>query len=87
MLQPASDCFAGVGYRIRPRPLRIDDSGSRWGSFAAERGHERLRVDERIYGEAGSSWADVSAWYRAAASGQSTGPWWAITIAESEAGS
>lgn len=83
-LHPASDCFAGIGYRVRPLPLRVDEAGTRWGSFTAERGGEKLRVYERIYADAGGSWEDVSAWYWAAAGGNDPGPWWAVTIAERE---
>lgn len=81
-LHPASDCFAGIGYRVRPLPLAVDDGGARWGSFIAERGDERLRVRERIYADGGGSWADASSWYWAAASGADAGPWWAVTVAE-----
>jgi hypothetical protein len=85
-LHPASDCFAGVGYRVRPLPLRVDEAGARWGSFTAERGGERLRVYERIHADSGGSWEDVSAWYWATAGGRSPGPWWAVTVAEREEG-
>jgi hypothetical protein len=81
-LHPASDCFEGVGYRVEPLPLRVDDTGQRWGSFMAVRQNEKLRVFERIYADGGDSWSDVSAWYWAAAGDASAGPWWAITIAE-----
>ncbi|HEY9286186.1 MAG TPA: hypothetical protein VIP46_22230 [Pyrinomonadaceae bacterium] len=84
-LHPASDCFAGIGYRVRPLPLRVDGAGARWGAFTAERGGDRLRVYERIYAEAGGSWEDASAWYWAALGGASAGPWWAVTVAEHEA--
>lgn len=82
-LHPAADCFAGIGYDIRPLPLRVDEAGARWGSFTAARGGERLRVYERIYAEVGGGWEDVSGWYWAAAGGGSAGPWWALTVAES----
>lgn len=85
-LHPASDCFAGIGYRVRPLPLKVGDDGARWGGFTAERGGERMRVSERIYSDAGESWEDVSAWYWAAAGGKGRGPWWAVTVAEREAG-
>jgi len=85
-LHPASDCFAGTGYRVRPLPLAVDGDGASWGAFTAEREGERFRVRERIYAEGGGSWADVSAWYWAAAGGGSRGPWWAVTVAEREGG-
>jgi hypothetical protein len=80
-LHPASDCFRGSGYSITPRPLALDPDGSRWGTFIATRGTERLQVRERIYDASGNQWTDVSAWYWSAATGKSRGPWWAITIA------
>lgn len=83
-LHPASDCFSGIGYSVRPLPLRVDDAGARWGSFTAERGGEKFRVYERIYADAGDSWEDVSAWYWAVAGGNNPGPWWAVTVAERE---
>ncbi|HZB43668.1 MAG TPA: hypothetical protein VE360_00420 [Pyrinomonadaceae bacterium] len=86
-LHPASDCFAGLGYRVRPLPVRVDEAGARWGSFTAERGGETFRVHERIHADGGGSWADVSAWYWAAAMGDHAGPWWAVTVAERTAGS
>lgn len=84
-LHPASDCFEGIGYSISPLPLYVDEAGSRWGSFIATRGKERLRVYERIYTDGGESWTDVSAWYWSASGETSAGPWWAVTIAEKEA--
>lgn len=83
-LHPASDCFEGVGYNVKPLPLRVDDEGRRWGSFRAEKADETLRVYERIYAGTGESWTDVSAWYWAALGETAAGPWWAITVAEKE---
>jgi hypothetical protein len=80
-LHPASDCFRGNGYSITPQPLRVDADGARWGAFFAKRGAMRLDVRERIYDDAGNQWTDVSAWYWAAATGESAGPWWAVTVA------
>jgi hypothetical protein len=82
-LHPATDCFQGVGYDVRPLPMQVDEGGARWSCFAATRGEERLRVCERIYDEAGESWTDVSAWYWSAVmSTRTRAPWWAITVAE-----
>jgi hypothetical protein len=83
-LHPASDCFEGVGFHVKPLPLHVDRNGSLWSSFIATRGNERLRVRERIYTETGESWTDVSSWYWAAARETSVGPWWAVTVAERE---
>jgi len=83
-LHPASDCFEGIGFSVRPLPLHIAGDGSRWSSFTATRGNEHLRVRERIYTNTGESWTDVSSWYWAAVRETSAGPWWAITVAETE---
>ncbi len=50
----------------------------------AGRAEEKLRVYERIYDhKSASSWTDASSWYWNAAFGRGSGPWWAVTIAES----
>lgn len=82
MLHPASDCFRGMGYTLTPRPLSVDSTGARWGAFIARHGNQRLDVRERLYDDAGNEWTDVSAWYWAATTGTSRGPWWAITTAQ-----
>lgn len=79
-LHPASDCFQGLGYNVKPLAVYRDDKGSLWSSFAATKGDERLRVYERIHSDSGETWTDVSAWYWAAFSQE--GAWWAVTIAE-----
>jgi hypothetical protein len=80
-LHPASDCFRGIGYTVAPRPLTVDAGNARWGTFIATRGEDRLEVRERVYDTHGNQWTDVSAWYWAATTGKSQGPWWAVTIA------
>lgn len=80
-LHPASDCFQGLGYSVKPLPLYRDEKGSLWSSFAATKGNDRLRVYERIHNNSGETWTDVSAWYWAALRADSKS-WWAITIAE-----
>lgn len=82
MLHPASDCLQGLGYRVTPQPLFVDEAGQRWGCVVAVRGEQTIRVRERIHDSAGNAWTDVSSWYWAAALGQTVGPWWAITVAE-----
>jgi hypothetical protein len=83
-LHPASDCFEGIGYSVKPSALHVDSNGARWGSFTATRKEERLRVRERIYTDAGDSWPDASAWYWSATGEKSLGPWWAVTVAEKQ---
>ena len=78
-LHPASDCFKGLGYSIRPLPVRLDQSGRRWGSFEARRDAETLIVRERIYDSVDyQSWSDVSSWYWHAITGKTNGGWWRI---------
>lgn len=80
-LHPASDCFQGLGYTVKPLAMHRDDNGSLWSSFAARKGNDRLRVYERIHRESGESWTDVSAWYWSAFR-DGSGSWWALTVAE-----
>jgi hypothetical protein len=80
-LHPASDCFQGIGYSVKPLALHRDKDGSLWSSFAATKGDERLRVYERIHDNAGETWTDVSAWYWSAMR-KDSGSWWAVTVAE-----
>jgi hypothetical protein len=84
-LHAASDCFKGSGYSVKPLPLETTD-GATWGTFAAERGAQRLRVREVITDGNGNRWTDVSAWYWAAVRGETQAPWWAITVAASDSG-
>lgn len=85
-LHPASDCYRGAGYATHARALRVDEAGRRWGCFEAQRGMARFEVCESIRDTHGQSWSDVSSWYWATAFRESTGPWWAITIAEPVSG-
>ncbi|MDB5827089.1 MAG: hypothetical protein JWQ73_1309, partial [Variovorax sp.] len=73
--------------------LERDAQERLWRCFDAERSASRnasgkpgqqgqtLRVCERIVDATGAAFTDTSAWYWAAASGHSTGPWEAITVA------
>jgi hypothetical protein len=85
-LHPASDCFRGSGYSITPQGLTVDANGARWGTFFARHGEEHLNVRERINDASGHQWTDVSAWYWAATTGKSQGPWWATTVASATPG-
>ncbi len=78
-LHPATDCFRGSGYAVRPLPIQVDDDGDRWGCFEATRSGEALNVCERIFDGDENAWTDVSAWYWAATMGETSGPWWAVT--------
>ena len=83
MLHPATDCYRAVGYRIEQARLVRDDEEKLWRCFVAARGHEpQLKVCERIVDARGGAFTDSSAWYWAALSGQSDGPWQAVTVAE-----
>lgn len=82
MLHPAADCYRGLGYLIRNARLERDGSARLWRCFVAWRDGKALRVCERIESVDGHSFADTSAWYWAAALGQSRGPWLAVTTAQ-----
>ena len=84
MMHPASDCFQGLGYSVKPLPARRDARGTLWASFAATKGGERLVVFERIHSDSGETWTDVSAWYWSALRHEGSGSWWAITVAEKQ---
>ena len=83
-MHPASDCFQGLGYSVKPLAAHRDENGSLWASFAATKGEERLRVYERIHSDSGDSWTDVSAWYWSALRSEGHGSWWAVTVAEKQ---
>jgi hypothetical protein len=90
MLHPATDCYRALGWRISDEHLEQQASGDldeeRWRCFIAEREGVRLRVCERIVDAKGISFTDASAWYWAAMTGQSTGPWQAVTVANPVSG-
>ena len=82
MLHPAVDCYRALGYRIEQARLERDAQERMWRCFVAQRhGAQKLRVCERIEDARGTAFTDTSAWYWAAASGQSHGPWQAVTVA------
>ncbi len=78
-LHSAVDCYRGLGFSITSQDLVSDSEGVLWGSFCAIRADERYAVRERIHDSEGGNWTDVSSWYWSAATGASTGPWWALT--------
>lgn len=86
MLHPAADCYRALGYRIEQPRLERDAQARLWRCFHAQRTvagqpGQTLRVCERIVDASGASFTDTSAWYWAAASGHSQGPWEAMTVA------
>jgi hypothetical protein len=82
MLHPATDCYRGLGYRIRDEQLEMQaNSQDRWRCFVAQRNGRSVRVCERIEDAGGQGFTDTSSWYWAAVAGQSHGPWKAITVA------
>jgi len=87
MLHPAADCYRALGYRIAQARLERDAQQRLWRCFTARRASGQtlpvnLRVCERIEAADGTSFTDTSAWYWAAASGRSSGPWQAVTTAK-----
>lgn len=81
-LHPAADCLKGVGYAIRPQPIRVDTDDQHWGCVRASRAGQHMQVCERVFDHQGQSWSDVASWYWATALARTTGPWWAVTVAE-----
>jgi hypothetical protein len=82
MLHPAADCYRALGFRIEEARLERDARARLWRCFVTERhGAQKLRVCERIVDADGTAFTDTSAWYWAAASGRSNGPWQAVTLA------
>lgn len=81
MLHPATDCYRGLGYRIRNEQLEVQADQARWRCFVADRGGRAVRVCERIEDSQGQGYTDTSAWYWASMAGKSTGPWRAVTVA------
>jgi hypothetical protein len=87
MLHPATDCYKGLGYRIRDEQLEamatpaVMEQPKLQRCFIAERAGRQVRVCEHIEDAQGQTFTDTSAWYWAAVAGQSSGPWQAITVA------
>lgn len=85
MLHPATDCYRGLGYTIRDERLVAGPSGLQ-RCFGAVRDGARLAVCERIVDADEIVFTDTSAWYWAAMTGRSRGPWLAATRAAPESG-
>jgi len=90
-LHPAADCFRGLGYRVSDIALSHREPEHTAGAhgrqaaqlqrcFVATRQGRSLRVCEVIEDAAGRGFTDTSAWYWAALSGESEGPWLAVTV-------
>jgi hypothetical protein len=83
LLHPAADCFRGLGHRVERIRLERDGAARLWRCFESTAPDgSRLRVCERIESDDGRAWVDASSWFWAAALGQSSGPWRAVTVVE-----
>jgi hypothetical protein len=85
MLHPAADCWRAIGWQVEAARLVRDDAtpaGLLWRCFEAQQAGQRVRVCERIVDADGQAFTDTSAWFWAAALGQSQGPWQAVTTVE-----
>ena len=87
-LHPPEHCYRAQGYQLSPLPMETtpSDNGKarRWSCFlAVKAGEAPIKVCQCIWDELGRVWSDVSAWFWAGALGQTKGPWWAVTRAES----
>ncbi|MBU1359537.1 MAG: hypothetical protein KKC79_05375 [Gammaproteobacteria bacterium] len=82
MLHPAVDCYRALGWRVEQIRLERDADARLWRCFVTRHDSaQKLRVCERIVDAKGATFTDTSAWYWAAASGESKGPWEAVTLA------
>jgi hypothetical protein len=81
-LHPASDCFRGSGWEIRPAPMQIAAGSGPASCFIAMRGGRTVRVCERIANGGGGTWPDISSWYWAALLDPGSGPWLAALTVE-----
>ena len=81
MLHPAADCYQALGYRIQDTRLEMQEEHGLWRCFTANKAGQRIRVCEQIRDAQGQVFTDTSAWYWAGVTGQSTGPWQAVTLA------
>ena len=78
---PANPLRQTIALRVSDRlPLDETTAPSVRRCFTARKDGVALRVCEQIEDAAGRRFADTSAWYWAAALGQSTGPWRAVTV-------
>jgi hypothetical protein len=85
-LHPAEDCYKGSGYEISESRIVRDSGDSQWHCFKAKRSDGTREVCEQLQDKDGRRWTDVSSWYWAATLGQSTGPWFAVTVARNDSG-
>jgi hypothetical protein len=85
MLHPADDCFKGLGYKVTPARVHVDQRGENWRCFTASGKGKNLNVCERIFDAKGGHWTDASSWYWSALLEEAQhegGPWWAVTKVE-----
>lgn len=80
-LHSARTCFTATGHALSSAPMRVKD-GRASSCFEASKGGKRVLVCERIDGPAGASFPDPSSWYWPALTGNSKGPWLAVTSVE-----
>ncbi|MBV1910679.1 MAG: hypothetical protein KUG78_15355 [Kangiellaceae bacterium] len=81
-LHPAADCFKGIGYYIKPKPIKINKNGIKMGCFTANKNEKELNVCEYIEAQNGDNWSDISAWYWGAITSNSRQGWMSFVIAE-----
>jgi hypothetical protein len=79
-LHPASDCYKSLGYKVDWKPSQKSADEKHWNCFECHRLQTSLAIRESIFDSAGTSWADVSAWYWAAFFTHTLPPWWSVTV-------
>jgi len=75
-------CFRASGYAIDHEPLFRDANSRQWNAFKGSKKLHIINVRSCVHDNIGKSWPDISSWFWAAATGRTSGPWWAITVAE-----
>jgi exosortase/archaeosortase family protein len=80
-LHSSADCYKGNGYAVKPLSIIIDQNGTRWSRFDAQKGSRHSIVRECILDGRSGMWTDPSSWYWAALLGRTKGPWCFITVA------
>jgi len=81
-LHPAGDCFKGIGYTIKPQPIKVNQNGINMGCFTATKNSEKLNVCEYIVAQNGETWSDVSSWYWGSVFDAEKTGWFSYVIAE-----
>lgn len=82
MLHSSADCLRGAGADVIPAPAHRDSAGRMWSACKVSGLPGISRMREIIHGNDDQTFSDPSAWFWAALTGSSKGPWLAVTLIE-----